>query len=95
MNAINYSDLRQNLKSVMDNVISSHEPVIVTRRNSDNVVLMSYEDFASIEETAYLLKSPKNTERLRESIKSFKAGRGKEKRLSEDEVWKSYCLLRP
>ena len=95
MNAINYSDLRQNLKSVMDNVISSHEHVIVTRRNSDNVVLMSYEDFASIEETAYLLKSPKNAERLRESIKSFKAGRGKEKRLSEDEMWKSYCLLRP
>jgi antitoxin YefM len=86
MNAINYSDLRQNLKSVMDTVISSHEPIIVTRRNSDNVVLMSYEDFASIEETAYLLKSPKNAERLRESIKSFKTGRGKEKTLIEDEV---------
>jgi len=86
MNAINYSDLRQNLKSVMDNVISSHEPVIVTRRNSDNVVLMSYEDFASIEETAYLLKSPKNAERLRESIRSFEKGSGKEMSLIEDEV---------
>lgn len=86
MDAINYSDLRQNLKSVMDNVISSHEPVIVTRRNSKNVVLMSYEDFAGIEETAYLLKSPKNAERLRESIKSFETGRGEEKRLIEDEV---------
>lgn len=86
MNAINYSDLRQNLKSVMDNVISSHEPVIVTRRNSDNVVMMSYEDFASIEETVYLLKSPKNAERLRESIKSFEEGRGREMSLIEDEV---------
>ncbi len=47
---------------------------------------MSYEDFASIEETVYLLKSPKNAERLRESIKSFEAGRGKEMRLIEDEV---------
>ncbi len=86
MNAINYSDLRKNLKSVMDNIISSHEPVIVTRRNSDNVVLMSYEDYAGIEETAYLLKSPKNAERLRKSIKSFEKGRGKEKNLIEDEV---------
>ncbi len=41
MNVINYSDSRQNLKSVMGNVISSHEPVIVTRRNSDNVVLIA------------------------------------------------------
>ena len=84
MNAINYSDLRQNLKSVMDQIISDHEPVIITRRNGDNVVMVSYEDYAAIEETAYLLKSPKNAKRLRESVKSFEEGKGEEKKLFED-----------
>lgn len=84
MNAINYSDLRKNLKSIMDQIITDHEPIIVTRRNGDNVVMVSYEDYAAIEETAYLLKSPKNAKRLRESIKSYEEGKGKEQILIED-----------
>jgi antitoxin YefM len=84
MNAINYSELRKNLKSTMDKIILDHEPVIITRRNGDNVVMVSYEDYAAIEETAYLLNSPKNAERLRESIKSFEEGHGKEQKLIED-----------
>lgn len=84
MNAINYSDLRKNLKYVMDQIITDHEPVIVTRRNGDNVVMVSYEDYSAIEETAYLLKSPKNAKRLRESVKSFEEGKGKEQKLIED-----------
>ena len=84
MNAINYSDLRKNLKSTMDKIISDHEPVIITRRNGDNVVMVSYEDYTAIEETAYLLKSPKHAKRLRESIKSFEEGKGKEQKLIED-----------
>ena len=86
MNAINYSDLRKNLKSTMDKIIDDHEPVIITRRNGDNVVMVSYEDYSSIEETVYLLKSPRNAERLRESIKSYEVGKGKEEKLIEDKV---------
>lgn len=78
MNAINYSDLRKNLKSVMDQIISDHEPIIITRRNGGNVVIVSYDDYVSIEETAYLLQSPGNAKKLRESIKSFEDGQGKE-----------------
>jgi len=84
MNAINYSDLRKNLKSVMDQIITDHEPIIITRRNGDNVVMVSYEDYSAIEETAYLLQSPKNAKRLRESIKSFEEGKGKTQKLIED-----------
>lgn len=83
MNAINYSDLRNNLKSTLDKVCEDHEPIIITRKNSDNLVLVSYEDYSSIEETSYLLKSPKNAKRLRESIKSFYDGKGVEKELIE------------
>ncbi len=85
MNAINYSELRKNLKSTMDKIISDHEPVIVTRKNGGNVVMVAYEDYAAIEETAYLLRSPKNAKRLRESIKSYQDGTGSEQALVEDE----------
>ncbi len=85
MNAINYSDLRNNLKSTLDKVCEDHEPIIITRKNSDNLVLVSCEDYSSIEETSYLLKSPKNAQRLRESIKSFYDGKGVEKELIEDD----------
>ncbi len=68
----------------MDQVVSDHHPVIVTRRNGDNVIMVSYDDCASIEETAYLLKSPENAKRLRESIKSFEEGRGQQRELIED-----------
>jgi len=83
MNAINYSDLRTNLKSTMDQVCENHEPLIITRKNSDNLVLLSYEDYSAIEETSYLLRSPKNAKRLRESINSFYEGKGVERELIE------------
>jgi antitoxin YefM len=86
MDAINYSELRKNLKSTMDRIISDHEPVIVTRRNGGNVVMVSYEDYAAIEETAYLLKSPENARRLRESIESYRNGEGKHRDLIEDQA---------
>ena len=85
MNAINYSELRANLKSTMDMVCANHEPTIITRKNSDNIVLLSYEDYSAIEETLYLLKSPKNAERLRESVKSFYKGKGTERELIESD----------
>ncbi len=85
MEAVNYSELRKNLKSVLDGVCENHEPIIVTRKNSDNVVLLSYEDYSAIEETAYLLRSPKNAQRLRESIESFHKNKGIERELIEDD----------
>ncbi len=85
MEAVNYSELRKKLKSVLDGVCENHEPVIITRKNSDNLVLLSYEDYSAIEETAYLLRSPKNAKRLRESIESFSKNEGKERNLIEVE----------
>ncbi len=84
MNAINYSELRSTLKTTMDRVCENHEPLIVTRKNSDNLVLLSYEDYSAIEETSYLLSSPKNAKRLRESIYSFYEGKGCERELFEE-----------
>ena len=61
MRTTSYSDLRKNLASELDAVAADHEPVIITRdRGKPAAVLMSLEDFASYEETRYLLRSPVN-----------------------------------
>lgn len=82
--AITYTDARQNLASTMDAVCDSHEPVIITRRKAKSVVMISLDDYNSIAETAYLLGSPKNADRLRASIRSAAEGRLEEHNLLED-----------
>lgn len=82
MEAITYTTARQNLAKTMDNVCRDRAPVIVTRKTSDSVDIMSLEDFEALEETAYLLRSPRNAPRLMESIAQPECGKGTEKELS-------------
>jgi antitoxin YefM len=84
MRATSYSDLRKNLAATLDRVSEDHEPVVITRdKGKAAAVLISLEDFASYEETAYLLQSPRNAERLTTAIAELDAGRGKERKLVE------------
>ena len=83
MDAITYTYARNNLAETMQQACDNHEPIIVTRENESAVVMMSLEDFQSIEETAYLLRSPKNAKRLLESITQLDNGKGIEKELIE------------
>ncbi len=83
MKTITYTAARQNLAKTMDEVCKDHAPMIVTRKKSDSVVIMSLEDYEALEETAYLLRSPKNTRRLIESIVQLEDGRGTERELTE------------
>jgi len=82
MEAITYTAARQNLAKTMDKVCDDHSPIIVTRK-STNVVIMSLEDYEALEETAYLLRSPKNAMRLLESITQLENGKGHERELKE------------
>lgn len=82
--AITYTDARQNLASKMDEVCDTHEPVIITRRKAEAVVMMSLRDYNSITETAYLLQSPANAARLRESIQAAESGKSEQHSLKED-----------
>ena len=82
MDAITYTSARQNLAKTMEKVCKDHTPVIVTRKTTDSVVIMSLEDYEALEETAYLLRSPKNTRRLIESIAQLEEGKGSERALS-------------
>ena len=83
MKAITYTAARQNLAKTMENVCNDHAPVIVTRKATDSVVIMSLKDYEALEETAYLLRSPKNTKRLIESIAQLENGKGTERELME------------
>jgi antitoxin YefM len=83
MKAITYTAARQNLAKTMESVCKDHAPVIVTRKTTDSVVIMSLEDYEALEETAYLLRSPKNTRHLIESIAQLEEGQGSERALSD------------
>lgn len=52
MDAITYTSARQNLSKTMDKVCNNHSPVIVTRKSTTSVVIMSLEDYEALEETA-------------------------------------------
>ena len=65
---ISYSEARKSLKSYLDKVCSEHTPLLITRRKGENVMLLAEDDYRSLEETAYLSRSPKNLERLLEAL---------------------------
>ena len=76
MKASSYTAARENLASTMDEVCTDHTPVIITRNRDQSVVMLSLEDFESLEETAYLRRSPANARRLREAIQALESGMG-------------------
>ena len=81
MDITTYTNFRQNLKSHLDRVFSHHEPLIVTRAHGEDVVVLSKKDYASIMETFYLIRSPKNAQRIFESLEDMNVGLGYEKNL--------------
>lgn len=84
MNIVTYSFFREKLAGFLDKVNEDHAPVLITRKNGKPAVLMSLEDFNAYEETAYLMSSPKNAERLLTSIKEVEANQVVNKKLLEE-----------
>lgn len=74
MKTLSSTELRANLSSVMDRVNDDHEPIIIHRAKGKPVVMVSLEDWASMDETTYLMSSPENARRLRESIRQLDSG---------------------
>ena len=69
MDTLSYSELRANLKDAIDRAVNDHEPIVVKRARGGDAVLVSREDFDSLMETAYLLRSPANAKQLRVAMK--------------------------
>jgi antitoxin YefM len=84
MRATSLTELHDTLAATLDRVTEDHEPVIITRETGKPAaVLMSLEDFAAYEESAYLLRSPRNAERLLKAVAELDAGGGGERTLLE------------
>ena len=83
MKALSYTALRRTLAKTMEKVCEDHEPIVITRKSEGAVVMLSLEDYESLEETTYLLRSPKNLKRLVESIAQLEQGKGLKKALQE------------
>lgn len=81
MDVVSYSEARANLKDVMDRVVADKTEIIVTRQRAEAVVMVSLSEWNSMVETAHLLSSPVNAERLRRSIEQMAAGKGNERKL--------------
>ncbi|HEK2843873.1 TPA: YoeB-YefM toxin-antitoxin system antitoxin YefM [Proteus mirabilis] len=74
MKTVNYSEARQNLTSVMNDAIDDRIPVLITRQNGIPCVLLSLDEYQSLEETAHLLRSPANARHLLDSIDELNNG---------------------
>lgn len=83
MDAITYTAARANLAKTMDRVCNDHEALIITRNGEHSVVMLSLDDYKSLEETAYLLRSPANAKRLLAAVQGLQAGQGKERKLAK------------
>ncbi len=84
MDAISYSSFRGDLAKTLDKVNADHTPVLITRQNGKPAVVMSLEDFHAYEETAYLMASPQNAQRLNRAIAEITAGNFTEHELAEE-----------
>ncbi|HEV1287073.1 MAG TPA: type II toxin-antitoxin system prevent-host-death family antitoxin [Bryobacteraceae bacterium] len=78
-----YSKLREELASFLDRVSDDREVVVVKRRNGKNVALIDADELSSLVETAYLLSSPRNAERLLSALRRSERGEGKPQTLDQ------------
>lgn len=84
MEAISYSEFRKDLARNLKKVNESHSPLLITRsRGGDAAVVLSQDDYNSLQETLYLLSSPKNNERLNQSLEDLKNNNYQSHELSE------------
>lgn len=86
MKTANYSELRTNLKSYLDGVLKDEEPLLVHRAGNESVVIISLNEYNSIKETEYIMRSPAMMEVLRQGIEDMKAGKGEKIKL--EDLWK-------
>ena len=83
METITYSEARARFAKTLDKVCADHAPVVIARRNAGSVVMMSLDDYHAFEETACLLRSPKNARRLLQSVAELESGAGMEREPAE------------
>ena len=81
MQTVSYSEARDNLKKVIDKAVADRAPILITRQRGENVVMISAEEWAGMQETLHLMASPANAKRLLDGIARLDAGEGEEHEL--------------
>ena len=77
MSTVTYTEARENLASIWDKTVSSREPVVISRRGAESVVMLPLEEWEGVTETAHLLRSPANARRLLAALLRAETGDGK------------------
>lgn len=83
MKTMSYSESRARYAEVLDSVVDDREEIVITRAGRDPVVIISLDEYESLKETAYLLRSPENARRLLSAIERLESGRGEAHELGE------------
>lgn len=84
MQAVTFSEARNNLKSVLDTVVNDASVTIITRRDAAHAVVMSLDYYNSLMETVHLLRSPANAEHLAKSIEQYRSGKVSQQALRDE-----------
>ena len=84
MKIVTFTEARNKLKTVLDQVVDDVDYTVITRRDADDAVVMSLDYFNSLLETVHLLKSPANAAHLERSIAQYKQGQVTEKDLLDE-----------
>lgn len=83
MRVMSYSESRAKYAETLDSVVNDREEVVITRAGHEPVVMVSLDDYQSLKETAYLLRSPENAQRLITAIERLESGGGAQHELVE------------
>ncbi len=83
MKTMSYTESRAHYAEVLDSVVDDREEVVVTRSGHDPVVIVSLDEFESLRETAYLMRSPRNARRLLDAMERLEAGEGEAHSLAD------------
>ena len=81
MRIINFSEARNSLRNVIDQVVDDADVTVISRRDAPDAVVMSFEYYSSLMETVHLLSSPANAAHLAKSIAQARAGEAKQREL--------------
>jgi antitoxin YefM len=85
MQVVSFTELRKNMKTIMDQCCDNHDLTVITRQKEPPMIMMSLDEYNSWQETYYLMKSHKNHSRLMESIENVKKGNVQKRELLEVE----------
>lgn len=86
MIAVNYTNARENFKKYCDAAVHDFETIIITRKQDENVVIISEAQYNNLLENLYVRSNKADYQRLLESIDQLKKGQGQIRKLVEDEV---------